>query len=672
MTEIFSSKFNELCELAHKTQLALVNEWYAYNQFRDKNQLREGGLLSEGIGLAGVLLMLVAFRDEESVFSVEEKQRAKELISVSVKNMCKWSENSFGADPLLIGKETKFFNKDFGYIDTITYCLSVAILIRYAERKGELLLDESTREAVYSMMARSANALLSAQHDNGTWGFATDKKSKDSLFFTYSAACSIADFFDYIMGEIDIVEQNEDMQTGGVDKEMLAILDKTLKNTQEAFEISRQKLREFFVHECLPFLPRLANCEKMDADVLERLGISTNVKYQNYHYLYFAYYLLDAMNISGADLYFAEITESKEKVEKLKTHYIDNNLILEIDREYAFKDENFAKMYESFYEQALHSSRVQYINASRTGKKFWDSTKSELSILWEHEDSDIAANAEDALKKSFHSLTDPAIIPLALRANTTYAYYVTQKPDLTVERLFESIQNSAFIGDESDSGNEEYCVENLWDDQYYNLSITEKSIESIIDFYDYLRAFEYKKDKPSEKSEAKNDAYPIPQKSAIDIAIEQKIENYLLGSEGKKLILAAMEGNDNKATSPTFSGGGGAIDLNEQLLDLINDFTDLVKSTNRISRDGMIYERAAAALYDLAYALDRCVLKQTLFEVTNKKTDETDTEYEKRMDEHTTELEKRKKKLMYQLDADVNDERWDFSRLYDRIKQQNQ
>ncbi len=667
MTENSVSKLTQLCECAHKTQLALVNDWYTHNQFRDKNHLKEGGLLSEGIGLAGVVLMLIAFRDEESVFSAEEKQKAKELIYASLGNMCKWSEKSFGADPLLTGKEAKFFTKDFGYVDTITYCLSVSVLIRYAERKGELSLDEQLKDSVYSMMARSAEALLSSQHDNGTWGFATDKKSKDSLFFTYSVSCAVADFFDYIMGEIDAVEQ----KASGVDKEMLAILDKTLGNTQERFAVARQKLREFLVRECLPLLPRLANCETLENAMLERLGISTNVSYQSYHQLYFTYYLLDAMNISGADLYFAEIAENKDAVEELKTHYTDNNLIPEAEKEYVFKDENFAKMYESFYEQALHSSRVQYINASRTGKKFWDSTKSELSIPWEHEDANITADAEDALKKSFHSFTDPTIIPLALRANTTYAYYVTQKPDLTVERLFESIKDSAFIKGQSDEENEEYCVENLWDDQYYNLSITEKSIEAIIDFYDYLRAFESKEAAPTNVTVQSVPA-PMPQKSALDMAVEQKIESYLSSKEGKELLAAAIGEGDVRVAAPATSTAATALELNEQLLDLINDLTDLVKSTNKLNRDGLIYERAAAALYDLAHALNACVLKQTLFEVTKQKSDETCTEYEKRMDEHATELEKRTKKLMFQLDADINDERWDFSRLYDRIKQQNQ
>ncbi len=687
-----------LLTVAAQTQRALVNEWYENgNCFIDKNNYTQKGILAEGTGLSGILLMLIAFREEPQVFSEKEKLRAQELIAVSISQLCEWTKSGFGATPLLKNRETSFFNKDFGYIDSVTWCLSVSILARYAVRNNILQLDDTTQDNITDMMTRSLSALFDAQRSDGTWGFATDPKSQKSLYFTYIAACSIADFFDYILGDIAQVEAVTEgfLQMDPVDRELLSVLDQTFGNTEQRIRDTRTKLQDYLVKDCLPLLPRIANCEMLEKSLTEKVGFTVDSEYP-YHNLYYAYYLLDMMTTSGIDLYFPEILKDDVKTKQLQEYYATNNLLSEAEQAYLFQAENFANLYTSYYEQALHASRVQYMSASRTGKAFWDSIQSELPIKWEHEDSNLTKQGKDYRTRSncATTVTDPSLIPMALRANTVYSYYVTEKPDVTVERLFDNIRSNAF---QNTGEADPYCVDHLWDDQYYSLPITERSIEAIIDFYDYLCKFE------APVAEAKTAPAPLhtvtAQTSALDLAVEKKIDTYLQSEQEQAKLLAMIENKfptsdldlaiekkidaylqseqgqakllamiENKFPTSSVPAASTTSGNRTEHIEKLTDLIELVDETHWIDEKGSDDDKLVAAFVKLFQALENCKLKQLLAGHTPKKEEDTIGDYEHRLVSHANLIRRQTTDLIFAMENALGTSNYELVRLYEYLK----
>ena len=202
---------------------------------------------------------------------------------------------------------------------------------------------------------------------------------------------------------------------------------------------------------------------------------------------------------------------------------------------------------------------------------------SELPIKWEHDEIEIQKMAKTALDQSQANLTDPTILPMALRANTVYSYYVTEKPEITIERLFNDVCNNVYA-DEFDEDDDEHVL-NLWDTVYYNLMITERSIESIVDFYDYINKF----DNTTASSEEKKPVYSASaicesaaSASSLDAAVEAKIADYLKSEAGKAAIMEAV-GNTPASIKVAAESSSDSISLQSAI-----DFISLVNKKNRL------------------------------------------------------------------------------------------
>ena len=573
------------------TKNALIQEWKESGCFKDKNNFRKSGLIPEGIGLTSVLLMLVAFNEDKAVFPDDPAEGDAtlsdfaEVINSSFRKLILWSEGGFAAAPLLNKKSSVLFDQERGYTETVTWCLSASILAFYAEDKLGLSLDDDVREGALSLLGRSFKALLVAQRPDGTWGFTTDGKGCRSLYFTYIANASLSDFFDYVMDEINIVEtaNGEKSQSSPI-KSIISFLDSYLGfDSVAAANIAREKLDKFLIETCLPILPKLARCEFIEEDELNAIGAWITPAYPNerdpnrkfFHNLYYTYYILDMMITANADIYFDNIAADDQKRSELLNLYKPH--IADYDFDYYSSDSSFAELFTNFYEQALHSSRMNYMRASRTGETFWDMSTSELPIKWEHDEIEIQKMAKTALDQSQANLTDPTILPMALRANTVYSYYVTEKPEITIERLFNDVCNNVYA-DEFDEDDDEHVL-NLWDTVYYNLMITERSIESIVDFYDYINKF----DNTTASSEEKKPVYSASaicesaaSASSLDAAVEAKIADYLKSEAGKAAIMEAV-GNTPASIKVAAESSSDSISLQSAI-----DFISLVNKKNRL------------------------------------------------------------------------------------------
>lgn len=601
----------ELYEVATNVKNAIFAEWEASDEnnkfFCDKSRQNcEKGLLFEGIGATTVLLLLAAF--EKNVFSDKDIETCNKIINTSFVSIRNMSEDGYLATPVLLAEEgRKAFNKDknAGYIDTVTWCLSSAILARYNERRGLLHLEDDVREYVFDAIANGIRVLCDSQN-KGLWGFRTDLESQRSLYFTYSASASIADFFDYILGEVGLLslpigateEEKESAVDNACDREIINYINQKYNcNIKEDVTRARNSLCGWIISDALPLLPKVASCDKLEQSELDLLGIWNHQEMKDtskvFYHLYYAFYLLDMMVTAGADTYFQEIVKNPDELKALAEDYRSNGKLNDVEFFYYFYDNEFDEQdilsgeyhYDEFFnktvEQALYTARVQYANASKTRNDFWN--KAELELKFFHPKKTVS----DALRTL--SFSDPSVIAIALRANITYSYYVTETQDIAIERLFDELCNDVYsekyrgaLSDNSRNNRDRKCVVNLWDCTNYSLPLTERAVEALVDFKDYLDKFY--SDSPSGNKQVEFSAPTkveyVAEPSAIDLAVESKIAEYLQSEAGKKLIEDACAA---KLASVTNSGVSSNVEVSlsdDKVLQWLNDWAQDIDQCN--------------------------------------------------------------------------------------------
>lgn len=489
----------ELLQIAKETKDALIKEWSENKQFVDSNRFSSKGLVSELVGLTGLMLLIITFHDQYDVFSENELEKIRPIIEECLEYTEDIIEkNGYCMTPQVSIPLTKnlFNNEPAKYTDTITWALSCSVLIRYAQKNSILKFSEKIEGILFGRIKSSLILLLDSQNDNGSWGFSAEKESKASLYFTYSAGSSLADYFDYIEGEIGEVEEGENYdQNEYQDTALKEYLEESINNS---FSIRvtecRKKLADWLLTECLPVLPSLASCKQIDDETMIKLGIwkqemPRSIKDgKNYFNLYYCYYIIDLLISSKADENFENIITNKSfEYEKLISAY--KKVLSVQDYEFYFNNTDseynlnkpIYNMCYGYMEQAVHLSRSDFLSASRTGRDFWRGTKSELKIICEYDDPNKSSDCLDQINSK--ELTEPALMPLALRANAQYVYYVSKCNDATLETLFETIKDDRI----SSPG----TGEKLWDTIFYNLLITERSVEAIVDYYDYFKQYGY-------------------------------------------------------------------------------------------------------------------------------------------------------------------------------------
>lgn len=683
-----SSNYERLVTVAGNAKTALLAIWDTDRAFKDKGDiLNKEGFLSDTIGLTSLLLMLVAFRNESRIISDSDKVHIAEVTDATLEKLSTWVvESGFNATPWLPEADSRgFFTTDVGYIDTISWVTSAAILVRYAERNQIAKFAPKTHDIARDLIASGLKQLLQSQRDDGTWGFMADKKATKSLYFTYAAGATIADFSDYILGEIEDVERNNagEERLTFRDEELLKYLDSALgTDIQAAVEAAKEKLRLWLLWDCLPLLPSLSRCTTA-ADYTKHLGLWTHETSNpfeksgiNYYNLYFTYYLIDLMVLTGTDLkYHAIVSSENEELKALKKHYRDGRIVLDdgsqrtrevkllSDEDYAyyFSRGNAEIFWTSFVEQAIHSSRNQYMSASRTGTDFWDGRKSEIPLTWLHEDRDVQAKIKDMVKRKRLPLTDPAIAPMALRVNASYSYYICGQTDIAVDRLFKSICDD--ISPETDTQR----VKDLWDQLDYSLLVTERSIEALVDYYDYLCKFELEQTDTLETDPAR----PVPTtesaKSEFELMFERKIDEYLRSESGKEIIREQLG-----ALCPASAAGSvvGEQAMNKQaseLLSVAEYILALASHTDLLNKKGADEDRLIYTLVEVVEELKKCALKKLIRSQVKQEPDEIDSDYTRRIHDASSKFIKRYKSLQNSVVQDLDKASGDFKALYEKL-----
>jgi hypothetical protein len=667
---------NELYEIARNTKDALFAEWEASDSekkyFKDKheaNKMNKRGLLPEGIGTTSLLLMLAAFG--ESIFSKDDLKKCDKIINTAMINIRDWSKGGYMPTPILSTDNIrKAFDESAGYVDTVTWCLSSAILARYNQKKNLLHLEKNVESYIFDAIAKGILTLCEAQK-GGLWGFRADNISPRSLYYTYSASASVADFFDYILGEIALLDlpagatemEQEQAINQAIDTEVIDYINEYIKNNNLDFEIqdrvkaSRDSLRHWLIYDALPLFPQLASCDSLSDSARNTLGIGwdpsrekqadpdkpikmdeTTLKY--FYHLYYAFYLLDMMVTAGADSHFEEIIKDVDKVKDLAKYYEEKKSLSEKDLLYYFGnrkfnerdiqrgDYHYAELFDKTVEYALYTARSQYTNASKTGNAFWN--YAELPIVIWHPNAAI----NDAVGK-FKPI-DPSVIAMALRANITYSYYVTETPDIAIERLFDEMCSDIYsekyretLDDFELADKDSECVINLWDRTNYSLSLTERAVEALVDFKDYLEKF-YNEPTPAinqaEAPRTETKIKCITEPSALDKAVEAKIAEYLQSDAGKKLIENELAKCKPLAAVSAAADSPSSIDI-----EAITKFIKLLNSQNRTKPDpeGDEYDVLMGALETLMSKVMQCSIYRIVREGIPRKDRDTEDANEK-------------------------------------------
>ena len=689
-------KFKRVRDAASLTKLTLIEKWKENNAFTDMDCMRTPGLVSEAVGLTSLLLLLLAFNEDENVINEEDRAEICRLHKQSLGKIYEYvKEYGYTADPLVEcdtdAAESLF--SDGGYIDTITWVLSVSILSRRVDinddvnQGGIVKLDDETRKQYMELMTSSLKLLLNAQREDGMWGFRADNESSGALYFTYSACASLADFLDYVLGEIAYTyselsdAEMEEMRKKLRDTELLDYLDDALGiDVAEAVTDARAKVQRWLIETCMFDMPALACCDDMNGEAnrpfRNRLGMwdhttsdSELAEFVRYYNLNYTYFLVDMMVSMSADKRFYEMCAGSERARLVE---LCRTALSGSDKDYYLGDsddgERIEELWKNIMEQTIHTARARFMQASRTGDLFWN--RAELPIAWSHEQSRVKALIRQVYDAK--AFKDPSIVPMALRANTMFCYYISEQADMSVDRLFDDIlKERASVGASS-----KYTVGGLWDGNRYNLLVTERSIESIVDYYDYLNKFESAEAEHSTCTEGQAPAAPVcvPVKSELDIALEKKIAEYLAGEDGQRIIAEAVEARLPVAqeqpapivTAPTVSGGAIDIKAVTELINMLNSL-DITSLSNNKSDERIQLMSALEALYA---GLQRLHIRQAIHEsnldkgISGAKAEEKET---KAAREISTQLDE----LAYAMaeDEDLDNPTHQLQFLYQHIKQ---
>jgi len=104
------------------------------------------------------------------------------------------------------------------------------------------------------------------------------------------------------------------------------------------------------------------------------------------------------------------------------------------------------------------------------------------------------------------------------------------------------------VVEDRDTAGKKDCYKNLWDDISYSLPVTERSIEALVDYYDYLCKFEAALPVETSQPEKTVEVQAKTDKTGIEQAIEDVVRRFLNSDEAGALIKSAQ--GSEKAVAP--------------------------------------------------------------------------------------------------------------------------
>jgi hypothetical protein len=463
---------HELEPLAKDIFLGIIKEYIENDkgrQFGDSFSNNETGLIYRCSGTISLLLLVNTFNGFANIqdwkdIVLDEFNKVVEYINLS----------GFDATPVIANRNTaNIFSPTSGhYIDSVTWVLSFAILIRYTARSGHITLTPVIMNEVIETIKHTLRILCDSQCEAGGWGF-TQGCSEPDLYFSSAVSDALGDLGDYVLGESP--------ELTCIDSELVELLSEMPDKLLDEITTARKNLAGWLIRDYLP---------KLGETMIAPKG--SDINSNDYNTLYYTYFIITILTTTKASkLYFPE--KSDEIGKKI--------------------------------EHAIYISRIHFDKAYED-KNYWDDPDlSSLNISWKYN-----KNLDAAAKRAFQSgrkPVEPGLVPLSLRCNILYAFYYARGVDNKIEQLFNIIL---------DDRNE---INGLWDRQDYVLQITERAVEAIVDYADYLQEFCSGKNAPSVTSERCYDM-TSPSDGMFRKAILEALNEILNSPDGIQLISEAL------------------------------------------------------------------------------------------------------------------------------------
>lgn len=431
-------EFQELAE----NILSSYEDYYYVKEDNDIQRFRDAEYESRGLQTStqGVISFLLL----SSAFGIKLNERCSTLVHDELTFIIKTvSSNGYNLTPRYNVKKAKEFKNNSGglySIETTSLVLSTAILAKWTLSQKLIELPTDVVTKLKDTAIESLCLLCDSQHSNGGWSFAGIHGSDSikepigvaDLYNTYTASETLADLGDYVLGETDGIDPDPDLKEWFDQK----LLEKADHARQEAanwlinlYVVDPEATTSLGICPIQP--PSTDNNELLPGGKLAIPPYQSNGQ-QNFDSIYRTLYVIDTLIVNGADERFQEN----------------------------------AQAVRSAIAHGIYLNRIQLDHAF-TNKDYWnDAEKSKLIVRLE---------GGNITKEKNLSLEDQNLLPLALRCNALYCYYISEGPDSFMELWMQRLLDSR----DKQSG--------LWDDIGVSVAITEKSIEAIIDYYDYFK-----------------------------------------------------------------------------------------------------------------------------------------------------------------------------------------
>lgn len=389
--------------------------------FRDE---KPTGLIYRCAGSVALLLLVNGFED------LNGEEGWAEIVRGEFAQVYDHIERfGFDASPL---KETAIFSPQgsYQYLDSVSWALSFALHLRLAQRMGNLHLEDGELTLIKQLTKRALEIIRDGACQQGGWGF-TGGVTKPDLYYSYAVSESLADFGDYVLGE------SEDELDIKKDVELAEHLGKELL---EQVQEKRKLTAKWLVEDYLPLLGDGPIDPKLEKDAPKRPHIL----------LYYTYFVLDMLIVNLPDTFLRD--EFFHKVE----HQINKGV-----------------------EHGLYLSRINFDKAHDDPDWWNDYISSSLELSWENlgklEEKTKLLGRMDTARTQIY---EPGLVPLSVRCNALYAFYIAQGADKKMSALFRILHDNR----DPKSG--------LWDAEGYSLMVTERAIEALVDYNDYLSKWE--------------------------------------------------------------------------------------------------------------------------------------------------------------------------------------
>src|ERR1035441_6837731 len=293
------------------------------------------------------------------------------------------------------------------------------------------------------MIGQTVEILVSSVTEQGGWGF-SNKCTQPDLYFSYCVSEALADFGDYVLGETkDLFER---------DAEVIETMPQKLIDSVNS---ARLKTLDWLKRTYLPLLG------KQEIDAYPESGGSPHL------HLYGTFFVIDMLILNDV-----LPNQESEKTQRAQ----DSERI------------------QRAVEHAIYLSRIDFDRAYEDRAWWEDPVASSLKIRWVN---------HPTINVKTPELEEPGFVPLCLRCNALYSYYISGGRDERLTSLFELVYLDR---------NPEF---NLWDREGDSLMVTERSIEAIVDDADFLKKFE--------RPELAHSPGAIPQAASVVADVERAI-----------------------------------------------------------------------------------------------------------------------------------------------------